>query len=804
MSIRFCVSVLVIAVAVAPAFTQEKQAKVAIDSADAVKLVQKGLHDLAAAKTNPTDAAFLLRTRIDAISYKDAAKKEIEVTGVRLDFSGYAKETENWNDVVPAAINALIQKHIAIDSGAKLTADVAKGFANIELPDQPHVQLQAAANKKNLDDVYLASSSFNAAGELQIDGMISKGMNRQEFEKALRAELDGKPAVRAKTGPFANADRVSFSGIKEADWTLGRAALQAWLAGQSKDGLDQFRIDRVEYSYQQPGEKTDKIIRLFVRIKLIELTGDAKTDINIHEKLSDQILGKNWEAFTKPLASVPAALRREPIVDKPDRTTVKYADERVKLQAAIASRTDIDGTLVWGKARFDSTGKLEPKGVWRGAKDEESRHREDLETRIKAELAKQNPTLAAGGVSAVKLASVDTQGVLAELGDWTAATLDDVRVERIYFDPAGKLTLKATAASKEDGAKLDAQFRVLLGRYEILKKLDESRMAVVSAEPPVEKIAPVEVGANIAAFTSSLTTDLQKFLADHAREDKYRGILIGRGYFDRRQGNRYSLNVIVDERKQEAAVRDLVKDFAAKPAYAGYLGKDENPILSVEEISLRKLVGQLREVMPAYPLFDGFRVDDAVHDAQRNLVLIVAGVGTPDPLEPKAKEKDPIGDVRQTLKKMLDDHPVWRKRSAVRADSRLVVEYGSPSGPVSFNYDLGPLTAIHGTRAVFTDRGEMRAQVRTALMHNPNNSTLWYLSAAFNILDKREDLAMRDLRRVVLLEKEPEIYDFAVEAKKARIQVLEPFQGTMRHRVEDLLDKAFLDYHANKPPPGLR
>ena len=45
---------------------------------------------------------------------------------------------------------------------------------------------------------------------------------------------------------------------------------------------------------------------------------------------------------------------------------------------------------------------------------------------------------------------------------------------------------------------------------------------------------------------------------------------------------------------------------------------------------------------------------------------------------------------------------------------------------------------------------------------------------------------------------------FAVEARKARIPVLEPFQGTVRHRVEQLLDKAFLDYRANKPPHAIK
>ena len=804
MSIRWSLPALFVTFFAVPVVAQDKRGKVPIDSPEAVKLLQKGLHELAATKTNPTDAAFLLRTRIDSIGYRDAAKKEIEVKGVRLDYSSYAKETENWNDVVPVAINDLIQKHAAVELGAKLTADLAKGFINIDLPDQPHVVSQGAVSRKNIDEVYLASSSFNATGELQIDGMAGKTVNRQELEKTIRGELAGKPAVRAKAGPLASADRISFVGIKEVDWTLGRTALQTWLAGQGKDGLDQFRIDRFEYSYQQPGEKTDKLIRLFVKIKLVELTGDAKTDVNIHEKLSDQVLGKNWEAFTKPIASVPTALRKEPIVDKPDRTTFKYTDERGKLQAAIAERADLDGVNVWGKARFDAAGKLEPNGVWRGAKDQQARLREDLEGRLKSELAKQNAVLAAGGVSATRFAAVDTQAVLIELADWAAATLDDVRVERIHFDSAGKLLLKATAASKDDSAKLDAQFRTLLGRYEILKKLDESRMVVAAAEPPAEKVAPVEASTNLATFAGSLTADLQKFLAEHAREDKYRGILIARGFFDRKQGNRYSLNVIVDERKQESTVRELVKEFAAKPAYAGYLGKDENPILSVEEISLRKLTGQLREVMPAYPLFDGFRVDDVVHDAQRNLVLIVAGVGTPDVLEAKAKEKDPIANVRHTLKKMLDDHPVWRKRSAVRAESRLVFLYGSPSGPVAFNYDLGPLTATLAARAVLSDRGELRNQVRTALMHNPSNSTLWYLSAAFHVVDKREDLALRDLRRVVLLEKEPEIDDHAVESKKARTLALEPFQGKERHRVEYLLDKAFLDYHDNKTPMALR
>lgn len=796
MPIRWITPICLLALIAVPVSAQQKQAKVAIDSADAVKALQKGLHDLAAGKANPADAAFLTRTRIDSIGYKDAAKKEIEVKGVRLDYSSFAKETENWNDVVPAALAELIQKHITIDSGAKLTVDVAKGFTTIDLPDQPHVVLQGAANKKNLEEVYLASSSFNAAGELQIDGLVGKNINRQELEKTIRAELAGKPAVRA---PNASADRLTLSGIKETDWTIGRGALQTWLSGQSKDGLDQYRIDRFEYSYQQPGEKSDKIVRLFVKLQVTELTGDAKADANIHEKLSDQILGKNWEAFTRPISSVPAAARREPIVDKPERATFAYADERGKLQTAVAGQSDLDGVLVWGKARFDAAGKLELNGVWSGL----DRTTTAMEGKLKDVLAKQNARLATSGISASKFTAINTQAVLSELADWVAANLDDVRVERLSFDAAGKLSLKASAASKEESAKLDTQYRALLARYEILKKLDAARSMLVAANGEGGKLA-AEAGVNLTTFAASMTNDMQAFLADHAREDKWHGILIARGYFDRRQGNRYSLNVIVDERSQEAAVRELVKDFAGKPSYAGYLGKDESPNLNVEEVSLKKLIVQLREVMPAYSIFDFFRVNDLAHDAQRNLVVIVGGVGTPDVLEPKAKEKDPIGDVRQALKKMLDAHPVWRKRSAVRAESRLVFVYGNPTGPVAFNYDLGPLTAIEAARSLFTDRGPMRDKLRIALMHNPNNSTLWYLSAAFNVIDKREDLASRDLRRVVLLEKDPEIDDFAVESKKARIPLLEPVQGPTRHRVEALLEKAFVDYRANRPPLELK
>lgn len=813
MPIRWVMPVFAFLVLAIPALAQGKKSLIAIDSPDAVKILQRELHLSAASVANPVDAAFIRRTRIDSIGYKDADKKEIEIKGVRLDYSGIAMMKDSWNDAVHPRLADILRKHIQTEAEAKLPLDLTKGFTTIDLPDQPHILLQGVANKKGLDEVLLVSSSFTADGELRLDGLVGK-TTRPELEKAIRAELDGKPIVRAKS---ANADRITFSGIKEAEWSLGQSALQAWLANQSKEGLDQFRIDRVEYSYQPLGEKSDKNVKLIAKIKLVELTGDAKSDISVQEKFSDQILGKNWDAFTKPLSTLPAAERKEPTIDNPERATFAYASERTKLQTAVADRNDLDGTLVWGKARFNSAGKLEMNGVWRG----DAKAADALETRLKEVLSRQNDRLVAGGVSAAKFAVVNTQAVFVELADWAGATLDDVRVERLSFDATGKLILKATAASKDDAAKLEAQFRALLARHEILKKLDESRSAVASADPPAEKAPPSEAGTNIATFSGSLTTDLQTYLASHAGEPKWRGILIGRGYFDRRQGNRYSLSVILDESKQAAAVTELVKEFAAKPTYAGYLGKDENPILSVEVISLGKLVAELREVMPAYPLFDGFRVDNAIHDAQRNLVLIVAGVSTPANLEPKPNEKDPIGQVRQSLKKMLDDHPLWRKRSAVRVDSRLVFVYPTaigmngpvPGGPVPFNYDLGPLTAIHAARAIITDRGQkddtysgpyMRYQMRTALMHNPNNSALWYLSAGFHVIDGREDLALRDLRRVVLLEKEPEIDDFAVEIKKARIPVLEPFQGTVRHRVETLLDKAFLDYNANKPAMGLK
>ena len=707
------------------------------------------------------------------------------------------------------ALSKILKDNVMLDNDWELNGDCLDKLERVELANQPHILLQTEAIALGLDDVFLATSRFDALGKLKIEGVAGSAETVTAIED-----------MRLPPGKWGHA---SLKEVAVKDWPLGRTNLQAWLAGNSDPRFHFARADRVYAKFFEDFDETAKRkkfrVRLGVETSALEgvegKTADAK-DARWDAKVKFHV-STTWDDFTRK--SWPD------ITGNPD-TLVTHVDlsfEKVRdeLQEAIAAKQEVDGTLIGKKARFNDRGELELSGICTSAASRKLTTEEI--TRFLRDKSPKKPGLPDRGVNTSGFALIDTAAVLRDLNEWVFnEKIDDVRVDRIYFDKAGELILMAMGPQ---GAKMaiDKRFEGLLAEHGILAKLKKSReeITVLRSPPPIEYVLATNQNELAKEANDpprklnytpvgSLTAELRKYMSEHRRDPNWRGVVVRHGYFDRTDFNRpiYSLDVIVDRPAQKAALDKLVLEFTQKPAFASYLPKGVNPGIQTEVVPLDPMITRLRDVMPADPLFDHFRVEDAAHDDQGNLVLIVAGAGTPASLEPKNDEPDPVGQIRKRLKRMLDADSLWKQRSSLKKDSRLVLEYGNPNGPVPIDAEIAGLTSsyvVHNDLCKdLPEAPKVREMLRTALMHETGDSTLWYLSAVANFLDGKEVLAKRDLYRLAVIEKDHALDSPATEKRKARLKNLEALQGQSRVAVNELLKRAYRDVFADRPPLAMQ
>ncbi|MCE9534665.1 MAG: hypothetical protein K8T89_26620 [Planctomycetes bacterium] len=932
--------------------------KVAPDKiGDLTPRLQKALADSKDAKA----AEILRRIRLDRLVYQD---KKVSIGGVFLNVEGGA----DWKPTVRDAFEALLKESVTLDADWKINPDCLE-LKDVPHDEHPHVMLQRRANAAKLEEVFLASSYFDATGELQIEGMVGKELGEQLAAEAKTALAGSKVAVK-----------YSLGQVKPVNWTIGRKQLQNWMAGDGTkpSKLQYLRVDRATVDFHDVEKKAQDEIHYkmeLVRLKEGEKEGDPLDDLRPYvEKCWDEMTKARWGD------RLPANAKKVTVEVDGGFKPVSFEEHRDKLQQEIAKLTGLDGTLIWKRARYNALGELELQGIC--ASDEAKKKVAAEVARILPKIA---PLVADRGVSTFRLDPIDTGKILREMSDWASEKLIDVRIERLYFNPSGKLLLEAAIPEEGDDAgqkaKVEQKFQQLMTRYKVLDEIRESRKdeaaAIEPAEPKAEpkppepkpvdpktpepkpadpktadpktpdpkpadpkdpkpvdpktpepkpadpkpadpktpEAKPVDpktpepkpvdpadpktpdpkspepkpvdpktpepkpaepkpadpkspepktpepkpaepepkpadpktpepkpaepkvedpkkeepkpaepksssfefvsylaqdpppekkegAGVQFTPLKSSLTATLQKELAARARDPQWRGVVVRRGYFDRAENNRYCLDFLVDrDSTQKAAIEEFVYSTISKPEFADYVTTKELPRIRTKEVPLDRMIQQLRDVMPIEPLFDGYRVENATHDANANLVLIVSGVGTPEVLDPKGMKTDPAGKVRTALKAMLDEHPLWSLRSQARDGSKLVLAYASAKGPTPVNHNFSIAAAVFGARNTSgKDAAEAREMVRTATMHDSANTSVWFLSAHFYLQDGREDLAKRDLYRVMLLEKDYLRDGFARDTRLSRLRVLGPFQGAARWDVEKLLERVELDYHANKPP----
>ena len=239
------------------------------------------------------------------------------------------------------------------------------------------------------------------------------------------------------------------------------------------------------------------------------------------------------------------------------------------------------------------------------------------------------------------LTVLPTASVLRQLREWTADHLEDARIDRLYFNKEGKLTVEGICSSEKDLEAIKKQLKQILaddpqmrGKVrvdDILRglSLTEERDGFVfvvfrrADEPDTEPDVDIRVRPGL---TNVIRSIVQQPIdpRDPPVPRSWDGVLIRRGYYT--PAGKYGLDGLVDSAQQQKALGLLLEKLSSRAeGKAALAGGWELTRLNI--LPVAPLLRRLRLLLPAYPIFDGLAIDSACHDRAGALVLRVVQVG---------------------------------------------------------------------------------------------------------------------------------------------------------------------------------
>jgi hypothetical protein len=746
----FALAALLIALASHTARADEDVAKAAAEA-------QKQLPDIQKMLAGGTDNQ--KRLRIDKF---EAGDQIVKVVGVYLDAPpAKADDPVPFDQVTDELFKSLRERlkepNLKFDS---------KGIERLAQDKHPHVVLQVAANAAGAsnplaDQVRLEGSRFNATGELVLTGTRGKDDAVGTWlTAAIPTALAKNKAVRMK-----DEKPLVIDEVKPVEWKLSAAGVQKALASSADVAVRRLRADRAMFSYEvAKSDDTVRVSGLRYVVSGIRL-GEDKLDVIAVQDMCRAL----WPEALAGANQVPVTVDFGAGITEPT----------AKLQAAVAGHTALDGVRVDPGAEFGSTGELELVGIQPGLAPDGRKELAAVYQEVLNGLAARGDAaaerykrLAAGPVSAQKMKVVATPKLLTELRDWTAGTMDDARLARLYFAADSGLRIQVRTVTKDDGDKIAAQFRAAVTAYLPVTAGEPSKYPDPATEPSL--------------FQASLTAQLRKDMA--ADQKKWNGVLIERGYFDAL--GRYTIRGVVDAAEQNDGLAALLDKIRADstPQYSDFFTPaPTKPALDV--IPMNELLDRVKRATPAYPAFDGVRVESARYDANVNLIFDAHIVGQPD------REAAPL------LGRLIRDDPKYRRRAPADKQALLV----RTAGPGYADDQVAEFSLAYGAKlmakadASREDRAKAREWLDVATLHYPNEAAVWFLDAYYNLaIVKDEVLARRDLFRVIDIEG---VIAFNGPAqRKRRYEAARDLQGPIRNDLEALWLECFREVRDGAKP----
>lgn len=719
------------------------------------------VRDMRAAFRRGPDDLLGRRTRLDRAHFAHGA----DSTKVQLRWQGVSIHNDDTREVVQAEIARRLAAGTATLPGVKPEVVAT----NVTIEENPTRTLQAALPADpDTDGVLFEDAGYDADGRLQLHLLLADAKQKAVVDRLIK---DGAVPARVVAPEGVVAQPVVESRLFNLDALLRQ--VQTRLAGDTAGR--RVRIDRGQFAYPADAKAGAQLTVGGVLLKPLASADEEKT-------LAARLIDEATPRLPRLRAGAASVRPDLQVIDSPARF----------LQPFVATLPALDG-IGLTVAAFEDDGKLRLEGVWRS-------DRQEAELRRTAELVlpRLGGRLTRRGL-ALRLVPLATDQLLASLRQWTADTLEEAWVERLYFDRRNRLTARGIVAQSADvaaiGAKLTDLARAVpslegkmqLGGATAGRERTTPMMRLVSLQgtPRVEADPGMDFRSRPAV--GPRLRELLQLPVDAATPSSRRwdGVLIRRGYYT--PEGRFGLHGLCDSagqrRELTSSLGNLDDQSAYREAFAG--GID---LAGLRAAPLTPLLERIRVVLPAYPAFDGLAVDSAGQDVENRLVLRVRATG----ISPKA-------DLAETLRKQLLAHPEGK----VRAEKGLRWEVlGRQSGNAELGAGLRQ-QAVADLRLAMSGSGDGAAynqavrQLTTALQHQPDDSTAWYLRAMVHVLRGDDEQARRDLRRMHTLERAG---DYGQVRRMERLRRSEPLQGDVRRRLELLHRQVVQDVKRNAPP----
>ncbi|MBM3995732.1 MAG: hypothetical protein FJ303_16515 [Planctomycetes bacterium] len=648
----------------------------------------------------------------------------------------------------------------------------------------PIYAMQTAANARNLDGMLFSDARYDHAGKLHLVIALANDEQRAVAKKIVDATQmpDGvQSKADAKTAP-----PIEFLTLA---WDNAFKQMQSWLARDSDSLLRKTRVDRGFFSY--PASKVGPDLNL------------AAVGIYPKKPAYQTRLTRRFDVFARLYFT--DHLKAGTVATVPN---VRYVDNpSPTLQSKVADTPTIDGARI-DDASFDASGKLVLHGVWTG-KDQQT----PLERLVRALLTDDHPALQRG-FHWGSMQDFDSPGLLLAMRTWVAAQEDinEVRIERLFFDGMGKVRVAAFATAAPDKDKTARKLPDFLPKLESKKlpSLDPDAEDETPPKLPEKKLdkgqAPV-IFLQDAKDAGPIRIDLlDKSVRQYLRESitkefRFDGLRIDRCYYDVK--GVLHIDGLADRSQQVGDLKSTIDSEAApfdrKRQLPSGWAEGRQVVIPIDPMKVA-----LKENLPSLSEFDGVTLHRAFHNVKNELEVTASVIGEAD-----KKDLEPI------LKRLLETHPRWRHRTSAgvaidisdrkKADRALAkkqvfdalrllqvnigeasaAEFPKTEGWWSHDWPFDPKKK----RVLPTDADYKKCleHLDAAILHDPLNMTAWYLRGYCLQTQGRSDLTLRDFRRMAAVE----IDD--TEARHARIVMLELVQGSLRQSAFRIEQQAIVE-----------
>jgi hypothetical protein len=679
--------------------------------------------DLARANTDPKARPVLLQqTRIDDLYFDIHGR--LRAVGLCINQGAYvahknAAANPDNDPLTPIAqgIHDRLRGYPLPDGvDPKILSNIQVN--QIVFEENPARRLQRWANESKLDNVLFRDARFDADGELKLDGLLG-----DEAERAQAAALLSRPEfVRtyARPGGVAPAEPgAEVDPMIVVPWRKSLLAdLQQRFARDANRNTPRadLRYCRVDRALFTYPEKAGLLLR-FEGVAL--QAGD-----DVSNRIATGLSNESHRLFAPPI--------RVDYNVKED--LIKLPNPVRRLQEKVAADPALDGVRL-DDLNFGPTGQATFEGMWIGPAQAAA-----LEPVLLAELAEQTKGKV-GGPLAWRLTEFPADRLLRDLRGKVATAFDktsETSLDRLFFQPAAEpgtipgLVLRGATIA-------DRLVEVKAG---LISRLSENEL--------IKKVGIPEL--KLSGRPKSLVIELRKLVAAEPNLD---GLRVLQGVYD--EENVFVLSGEQDHEGQAERVVALARA-AAATAWPDLPPPTDIRAGAFAIHPLRPLLDNLNRKLPNYPQADREVLVRAYYDADNALVL--AGRTT-----------DPTSD-HKALKTLIE--------SLIDADPKPKVKLVLTPLPIDLEAADRTVRRAIDALAGGTIASFGHDTLDQAIQLNPSSSTAWYLRAAHYHAVGNQELALRDLRRVRLLERR-------AGASAERNRALARFQGELRTTLEDML-----------------